>query len=263
MKRLGALHLNQSVIKALKLLDLFVQQPELSLADIARQSDLPKPTAYRMLSALEVCGFLAKVHYSDQDIRYRLGIKLLELGNVVGERLELRRIALPHMQTLCREVDEVVHLVVLDGTEAVYIEKVECEQSIRLFTRVGKRSPLHAGSGPKLLLAFAPVALQSQVLEAGPLIAVTNRTITNVNTIRSELKQIVEVGFAMSDGEQDMDTIGISYPIRDCNGHVLAALGVTGLKYRFTGERKVMMQAKTWETATRISADLGYSMLKD
>ncbi len=258
VKRLEDIALNLSVIKALKLLDLFVMEPELSLADVARKTDLSKPTAYRLLSSLEDAGFLAKVKYTDQDIRYHLGLKLLELGNVVADRLELRKIALPHMQKLCQEIDEVVHLVVRDGFEAVYIEKVESKQSIRLFTRVGKRSPLHAGSGPKLLLAFLPEEERRRVLSGMSLIPVTSQTITNKSELQSDIERIWKNGFAISDGEQDLDTIGISFPIRDFNGHVIAALGVTGLKYRFTGEGKAVVQEKTKETAACISMDLGF-----
>lgn len=245
-------------MKALKLLDLFILEPELSLADVARKADLSKPTAYRLLVSLEDAGFLAKVKYSEQDIRYRLGLKLLELGNIVSMRLELRGIALPHMQNLSREIDEVVHLVVRDGNEAVYIEKVESTQAIRLFTRVGKRSPLHAGSGPKLLLAFMNEEERRRILTAAPLLPVTNQTVTDPDELRSEIERIRQNGYALSDGEQDVDTVGISYPIRDFSDNVIAALGVTGLKYRFSGERKVMMQQKTMEAARKISADLGY-----
>lgn len=259
VKWLGANGLNQSVSKALKLLDLFITEPELSLADVARKADLSKPTAYRLLSSLEDAQFLVKERYSDQDIRYRLGLKLLELGNVVTERLELRKVALPHMQNLCQEIDEVVHLVVRDGNEAVYIEKVESKQPIRLFTRVGKRSSLHAGSGPKLLLAFLSVEEQDRIFSCMPLDPVTSKTLTSEAQLRSEINTIRTNGFATSDGEQDLDTIGISFPIRDFSGQVIAALGVTGLKYRFTGDRKVMMQEKTMRTAAFISADLGYS----
>ncbi len=245
-------------MKALKLLDLFIPEPELSLADVARKADMSKPTAYRLLVSLEDAGFLTKVKYTDQDIRYRLGLKILELGNIVSERLELRKVALPHMQNLCKEIDEVVHLVVRDGNEAVYIEKVESTQAIRLFTRVGKRTPLHAGSGPKLLLAFMTREEQKRILSQVPLLPVTSQTPIEPDELLSQIECILRQGFATSVSEQDVDTIGISYPIYDFKGNVIAALGVSGLKYRFSGERKVMMQQKTMEAAAQISADLGY-----
>src|SRR5690625_1991232 len=104
--------MNQSVIKALGILDLFVEEKELSLQEIADMSEIPKPTAYRLLSTLENCGMLYKVKVSTHDSRYGLGLKLLELGNLVSERLELREIAVPYMEKLAEEINEVIHLVI-------------------------------------------------------------------------------------------------------------------------------------------------------
>ncbi|RKJ33402.1 IclR family transcriptional regulator, partial [Butyricicoccus sp. 1XD8-22] len=81
---------------------------------------MPKPTVYRLLSSLEYMGFLTKSKNSIHDVRYQLGIKLLELGGLVADGLELRKSALPHMQLLQSEINETVHLVIRDGDEAVY-----------------------------------------------------------------------------------------------------------------------------------------------
>src|SRR5699024_2586005 len=123
--RLRKVHeMNQSVIKALGILELFVEEKELSLQEISEKANLPKPTAYRMLTTLQFCGMLYKTKESTHDSRYGLGLKLLEYGNLVSERLELRAIALPHMEKLARDINEVIHLVIARQQEAVYIEKV-------------------------------------------------------------------------------------------------------------------------------------------
>ncbi|WP_019119252.1 IclR family transcriptional regulator [Brevibacillus massiliensis] len=251
--------MNASVIKALKLLDLFTSdEKELTLAEIARKSDLAKPTAYRLLTSLEVCGFLIKTKMSDQDIRYKLGLKLLELGNLVMEGLELRKIALPHMKNLCSEIDEVVHLVIQEGNEAVYIEKVESKQNLRLYTRIGKRSPLYVGSGPKLLFAYLPIKERKQLFESLTLESLTPNTITDKEKLWEELNKINEQGFAVSHGEQDANTFGISFPIHDYTEKVIAALGVSGLAARFTDENEAFITEKVREAAQLISKDLGF-----
>jgi IclR family KDG regulon transcriptional repressor len=251
--------MNQSVIKALRLLDLFVEdQTEHSLSEIARKTGLSKPTAYRLLSSLEVCGFLVKVKHSDQDIRYHLGLKLLELGNVVAEQLEIRKIALPSMHKLRDEIDEVVHLVVVDGHEAVYIEKVESNQPVRLYTRVGKRFPLYVGSGPKLLLAFMPENEQNMLLQNLELKPLTTNTIIDKSTLMKDLECIRTQGFAVSNGEQDLNTVGISFPIRDFAGSVIAALAVSGLSWRLMGDRYEFVKERTRIAAEEISANLGF-----
>lgn len=248
--------MNQSVFRALNILEMFVEEPEMSLAEISRKAMLDKATAYRLITTLETGGYLQKIRHTDQDVRYRLGMKLLELGHIVSERLELRKTALPHMQALCSEIDEVVHLVVTDGAEAVYIEKVESQQHVRLFTRIGKRSPLYAGSGPRLLLAYLPFAEQEKII-GGELKVLTEQTITNPERLRAELERIRLDGYATSHGEQDTDTVGISFPIRDYSGTVVAALGVSGVRFRFVGERQEFVKGRTQVAAEGISADLG------
>src|SRR5437868_841633 len=133
--------MNQSVIKALKLLNFFSESEiDLSLSELAQRSKLPKATVFRLLSSLEYTGFVVKSKHSDQDVRYRLGLKLLELGGLVADQLELRRIALPLMKHLQLDINETVHLVIREGDEAVYIEKVESDHALRLYTRVGRKS---------------------------------------------------------------------------------------------------------------------------
>lgn len=250
--------MNQSVLKALKLLDYFIDQTDLSLGELAKAANLPKPTVYRLVSSLEASGFLVKVKKSEQDVRYRLGLKLLELGNLVSERLELRQIALPHMQTLCDQINEVVHLVVRDGHEAVYIEKVESNQAVRLYTRVGRRSPLYVGSGPKLLLAYLSPAEAKGLIENMHFKKFTKNTITDPDELIRQLEMIRKQGFSVSDGEQDEDTIGFSFPIRDYSGQVIAALGVSGPKMRFVGNREQFIKEAAQRTAQLISQDLGF-----
>ncbi|EGL83213.1 transcriptional regulator, IclR family [Caldalkalibacillus thermarum TA2.A1] len=251
--------MNQSVIRALKLLDLFTgEQAELSLSQIAKKVNLSKPTVYRLLTSLEMCGFLVKKKYTDQDIRYRLGLKLLELGTIVSEQLELRKIALPHMEQLCQEIEEIVHLVIADGDQAVYIEKVETNQDLRLYTRVGKRSPFYVGSGPKLLLAYMPEEERNKILKHIKFQPFTANTITSLEELEQEINTIRRNGFAVSRGEQDLGTVGLSFPIRDHTGKVVAALGVSGLSMRFTGEREAFIKEKTQQAAVQISTELGY-----
>ncbi len=252
--------MNQSVVKALGLLNFFSEeQRELTLSELSNKADMPRPTVYRLATSLEMCGFLKKTRNSDQDVRYSLGLKLLELGSMVAEQLELRKVALPFMRNLCDETNEVVHLVVRDGDEAVYVEKVEGNRSIRLYTRVGKRSELYVGSGPKLLLAYLPSEEQESIIEKMSFQVITKNTITEKNKLRSEIERIVQDGYAISEGEQDDETIGISYPIFDYTQKMVAALGVSGPSTRIYGEQKKMIQQKTKETAQKISKNLGYT----
>lgn len=251
--------MNQSVVKALHLLDLFLEgQTELTLVEIAERAGMPKPTAFRFLASLEACGMLVKSKNTGQDVRYRLGLKLLELGNIVAEQLEIRTIAKPWMQALCAELNEDVHLVILDGEEAVYIEKIESNQKVRLHTRVGKRSSVYIGSGPKLLLAFLPPEEQRSLISRIKLEDNADSLIQTEEALYEHIEEIKAQGYSISLGEQERETIGISYPVRDYSNKVIAALSVSGPVSRIDSGFQKEIQEKTRETALRISKALGY-----
>ncbi|GIN91559.1 HTH-type transcriptional regulator KipR [Siminovitchia terrae] len=256
--------MNQSVVKALTLLDLFSENDlELTLNELAERSGMPKPTVYRLLSSLEYMGFLTKSKNSIHDVRYQLGIKLLELGGLVADGLELRKSALPHMQLLQSEINETVHLVIRDGDEAVYIEKVESNQAVRLYTRVGRRSPLYLGSGPQLLLAYLPNSELEEIINKMNFHQVAENTIMNKEDLYEKIETIRGQGYSLSYGEQDTETFGISYPIYDHTDHVVAALNVSGPASRFQGSNRKLMKVKTKEAATKISNDLGYMLNRE
>jgi len=251
--------MNQSVIKALKLLDLFSEETEeLSLKEITKESGLPKPTAYRLLTTLERLDFLYKSKESEHDSKYRLGLKLLELGKLVSNQLEVRAIALPFMEKLKDEINEVIHLVIVYQNHAIYVEKVDSTRALRLNTRVGKSTPLYIGSGPKLLLAHLPKEKQKEILQNSQLQSPKNKHQVDKKELWKELEEIPKKGYAYSIGEQDLDTTGISYPIYDFRNKVIASLTVSGLSRYFEGERLTIIQEKTKRTAAEISKKMGY-----
>lgn len=251
--------MNQSVMKAIRLLDLFTEEDqELSLKQIADNARMPKPTAYRLLSSLEQAGMLEKIKESEHDSRYRLGLKLLELGHLVAGQLEIRQVALPLMEQLAHHINEVIHLVIVNQDEAVYIEKVDSTRAIRLHTRIGKRSPLYLGSGPKLLLAHLPQDRQEHILSARQLAQPANGSNLTAPLLKAELRKIREEGYAFSEGEQDVETTGISYPIYDYESGVAAALAVSGLSSHFEGENLERIKEAVRDTADRISTRLGF-----
>lgn len=251
--------MNQSVIKALNLLNFFtIEIPELTLKEIATKAGIPKPTAYRLLSALESAGFLYKTKENEHDSKYQLGLKLLELGQIVSDQLETRTVALPYMEQLAKEINEVIHLVIVNQDEATYIEKVDSSRALRLNTRVGKSSPLYAGSGPKMLLAHMSQERQEEILGDSELYRLGDYEPINKEQLLEQLNSIYHDGYAYSVGEQDADTTGISHPVYDFSSEVIAALAVSGLSSHFEGGNLTLLQEKTKQTAQTISRQLGY-----
>lgn len=251
--------MNQSVIKALTLLNLFTEAtPELTLKEISVKSNLPKPTAYRLLTTLERLDYLSKE--SEHDSRYRLGLKLLELGQLVSDQLEVRGLALPFMEKLGKEINEVIHLVIVYQNRATYIEKVDSTRPLRLNTRVGKSTPLYIGSGPKLLLAHMPKEKQKEIINNQPLKPLKSKKLIDIEAFWKELADIQKKGFACSVDEQDLDTTGISYPIYNFRNEVIASLTVSGLSRYFEGDHLTHIKEQTKQTALEISRKLGYQL---
>lgn len=249
--------MNQSVQKAFMILDLFITEKELSLQEITEKTKMPKPTAYRILTTLESCGALYKVKETPHDSRYGLGLKLLELGHLVQERFEIREIALPFMEQLAKDLNEVVHLVIKHQNEATYIEKVDSNRVLSLQTKVGRTVPLYIGSGPKMLLAFLPEDERNELLAKADLKTLTNKPIEK-KALLDELEEIRKNYYSVSVAEQDADTTGVSFPIFNFDHEIVACIAVSGLSKRFVGKRLEEMIEKGKAVALQISRKLGY-----
>lgn len=143
---------NKTVVKSMALLNLFLHKPSLTLSELVALTGMPKTSVHRMVSSLEEMGFLSR----DASGSYSLGLVFLEFGQLVADRLDIRKIAKSVMEELCREVDEAVQLIMRDGNEAIYVEKIEGTQTVRLYTAIGRRSPLYAGACARSILSFLP-----------------------------------------------------------------------------------------------------------
>ena len=155
----------RSVIsKVVALLDAFSPAaPELSLNELAALTGLPVSTTYRLASELVGWGGLERVEGGG----YRIGLRLWEIGSLAPRGETLREVALPYMNDLYEATHENVHLAVLDGTEALYVEKLSGRRAMPVRTRRGGRLPLHATAVGKVLLAYAPESLFARAVEAG------------------------------------------------------------------------------------------------
>jgi DNA-binding IclR family transcriptional regulator len=241
--------------KGLKLLELFTEErPSLTLRDVAELSGLTKPTALRLLNTLEVHGFLMR----DKGKAYCLGLRLLELGNFVAERLDVRAAAVPHMDELLFMVDQAVNLVIRDGMDGVYIEKRETTHPVRMYTRVGRRAPLYAGACPRALLAFLPDKEREDIIDRLEIVSYTATTPVDKDDLRQRIAREREMGYTFSQGELFDGSASIAIPIRDYTRKVVAALSITGSQSSFVEDKHPYMVKALAKAASDISAALGY-----
>ncbi|MDG9673924.1 IclR family transcriptional regulator [Micromonospora sp. DH14] len=204
--------------KVLALLDAFSPAtPALTLSELARRTGMPLPTVYRRAAELVAWGALER----GDDGRYRIGLRLWEVGSLAPRGLGLRELALPVMEDLYEVTHENVQLAVRQGLELVFIERIAGRHAVPVLTRVGGRFALHATGVGLVLLAHAPAEVQEQVL-AAPLERYTELTITDPRRLRRCLAEVRRAGYAVSDRQVTMDALSVAAPIRVPEGVVAA-----------------------------------------
>jgi IclR family transcriptional regulator, KDG regulon repressor len=246
----------QSVDRALELLEVVVRaESAISLSDVSARVRLHKPTAHRLLQALSKHGLIKQ----DPDTRgYQAGLKLFELSSDVLSRMELRRQALPELTELCRRANETVHLAVLDDGDVIYIDKEETQQTIRMFSAIGKRGPAHCTGVGKVLLAYLSPDDLRRIIATKGLKRYTSRTITSPTLLRRELDAIRERGYAIDNAEHEEEIRCAACPIRNHGGTVIAAVSLTAPVMRMSRERIDEIAPLVREYADRISSKMGY-----
>lgn len=223
---------SQSTANAVAVLNLIADQPGVMLADIARDTQISKSAAHRLVHTLADYGFIR----TDDAGGCVLGYRLIALGRSAARSNPLSEIAVRPMRTLRDDVNETVHLAVVDGDVPVYIEKVESTQVLRHWTKLAEPLPLHCGAASKCLAAFAFDAQRlASVLGDGPLPAYTDHTLTDVAQVLAEVDDIRASGLAISRGEQYEGVAGISVPIFGPNDRrrAVAAVSLAGPSTRF------------------------------
>jgi DNA-binding IclR family transcriptional regulator len=208
--------------KVLDLLDCFAaDRRTLTLSELSRRTGLPLSTTHRLLNELTGRGILAR----DGDGRFNVGLRLWEIGALAPASHGLREAALPYMEDLYESTHENVQLAVLDGTEAVYVERLSGRASVHVVTRTGSRLPVHATGVGQVLLAYGSHDLIEQVL-AEDLRRYTKFTITDPKRLRRVLADVRQQGFVVSERQVELISTSVAAPIRDAAGHVVAALSI-------------------------------------
>lgn len=208
-----------------RLLDLlFCFQPgesELSLAQLARKTGLPHPTARRLVLELTKAGALEQ----RSDGRFTVGLRLWQLGTLAPLTESLRTMAQPFMEDLYSALNQHVQLAILEGTEAVILERLSAPHALGLVSQVGGRLPLHCSGVGKVLLSHSGPGLVDEILD-GELLRYTPETETDPQALRRELAECRRAGSAMVRGELTRGADSIAARVMNSEGRVVAALSV-------------------------------------
>jgi DNA-binding IclR family transcriptional regulator len=239
----------------MKILELLAQsQRGLTLSDISRKLGIPKSSAHVLIKTLEVMGYLKS---SKINGRYCFGLKLVSLSNMALENLDLREQARPFLQHLMLRTGLTVHLAILEGAEAVIIEKIEAPGMLRLATWVGRRLDANSSGVGKALLAFAAEGSDDQRFTGRPMARHNKNTISSPERLARELKKVREQGYAFEDEEGEIGFRCIGVPLYDSANRAIAAISVAGTTSQISNERVTKLISVVKAAALQISAHLG------
>jgi len=243
-----------TVVGALRVLEAFsYAEPVLGVSELARKLAMGKSSVHRALTTLVERGYVTRT----ADDRYRLGLKLHEMGQLVVSGLRLHEVAHGPLERLRAECRETVHLAVLDGVDVVYLERFESAGLARALNRVGLRVPAHVTSSGKCLLAFGDPTATERVIEAG-LARRAPRTITSRTHFVEALGKVRADGHAVSVEESEAKMSSVGAPVFGRTGECIAAVSMVGPTLRFHGDQIQVHVQQVKKCAAEISTAMGY-----
>ena len=244
-----------SVFKALDVVEAlaYAGRP-LSLNELSTVVKQPSPTVHRFLRTLQLRDYVEIV-----DGRYRLTLKLFDIGTAVAESVDLIAEARAVCEELCRDLGETVNMALRAGSSAVHvIFKIQGPSSIRVQPQPGMHVPLHCTGLGKVLLAYLEPDRQAEILEHLELERRTPHTIVDRRTLEEELQRIAERGWAVDDEEWDDGLVCLAAPVFDRHGLITAAISMTAPVARLPKRERSRVAAKVRGAADAVSQRLGY-----
>ena len=247
----------QSLDRAMDILECFgYGSRELDLASITKKTALNRTTARRLISNLSSRGYLA---YDPETKRYRLGLKLFELGGIVLSSISLHKVAAPHLTALRDKTRRTVFLGIAEGDRLVYLDTREAKGFFRFASNVGTIRPLHYGMLGIILMAYMPRKKQEELLDAQPLKQYTSYSITDRDEFSLILARARDNGYFVGREHVTEGFGGIAAPVRDHTRKVVASLGLAvPIEVLDDPARKEDLIGEVTGTANAISRDLGY-----
>lgn len=250
----------QSLERALSILEVMAEEgAPIAVSDLAHKVELKVSTVHRLLATLYHRGYVEQDADSN---KYKLGLKLLEIGNAALYYSDIRTISRPYMEELVEKCNETVNLAILEGNSVVYIDQVESNNLIivKMLAQVGNRGPIHCTASGKAMLAFMPPERMEELLNEISFEQYTNETIVDKDNLLKELERIRSEGHSLDWGEREEHVRCVAAPIFNHEGRVVAGISISGPSNRVTNyymKNKLVDLVK--EAAQKISIRMGYN----
>ena len=249
----------QSLAKGFRILEAFTaQDPELTMAEVARKADVDNATAFRFLNTLVEIGYVDRV---PDGRKFRLALKVLDLGfNAIG-RSDLRERARPILRGLTGAINEAASVGVLDGGDVIYVERIQAGLArLGVDIRIGSRVPAYSSAVGHAILAWLPQPVQISILQSQPRKQLTETTPTDLDALLARLVEVRRRGYAVSDQETVSGLYVLAAPVLDIDGVAFAGLSIAAPAFQTTlkdfenaGARPVVQAAKDLSLALQTS----------
>lgn len=245
--------------RAVSVLEILSESQEpLSLAEICRRMNLHKSTAHRSLMVLERSALIERT----SENRFRLGLKLYELGNRAVEQIDLRARVYPFFRRLAMDVRETVHLGVLQKTSVVYLDKVEPNRKICMSSKTGSSNPVYCTSLGKAMLAFQPEETIAKIVSSIRFTRYTPKTLCSREKLFEHLETVRRRGYAIDDEEIELGVRCVGAPIFNEHRWAIAAVSISGPTSRITAQNIRAIAQRILTCCREISASLGMQAKK-
>jgi IclR family transcriptional regulator, acetate operon repressor len=245
----------QSLTRGLSILEaLGKAEGGLTLTDIAHRVALAPSTAHRLLSTLEKMGYV----YQAGDLAlWYVGLQAFAVGTTFLSNRDFVAQSHPYMRRLMEQSGETANLGILDGTEAVFIDQVQCREMMRTIVKLGSRVPLHASGVGKAIFASLPDEQIDAILKVKGLPRITDNTITSPETMWASVRVIRQRGWSFDDEEHAVGTRCVASPIYDEHADALGAISLAGPSSRLPDPRIKQLGPLVAHTAEEITRKLG------
>lgn len=246
---------SQSILKAIDLVDALVRAPNpVTLNELSRLVKRPVPTVHRLLRTLELRGWVENL-----EGRYRLTLKLFEIGMSVVDKIDVVAEARPECEALSREFDETVNMSVRSGASVVYIIKIDSPRSLRLISQLGVHVPLYCTAMGKAMLAYMDPSERAALLDQVKLEPRARNTITERAALERDLEAIKRRGWSVDNEEFDYGLVCIGAPVFNRSSQLAGAISLTGpmIRLPFTSWDDAGQRIRA--SADAISRRLGYN----
>lgn len=244
----------QSVDRAISVLELLARNGETGITEIAGELGVHKSTASRLLSVLENRGLVEQL---GERGKYAIGFGVVRLAGAATGRMDLAKLGRQTCQGLAETLGETVNIAVADDGVAINVSQARGSAAITTQNWTGQRTPLHATSSGKVLLAYLGDVERKRLLRR-KLERFTPRTTVDPDELAAELERVAEDGYAACFEELELGMHAVAVPVRGPGGDVVAAMSASGPSYRLSKQRVRQIVRPLTEASADLSAQLGY-----